>query len=164
MLQRKKSNNYNKNNHLNYDKKNSSSNFSKKVQNKNKKLIFLYALILLILGLIFVLYIGQTLTINHLNFKASELENELEELNEENDNLNLKIAQDISLSKVEDIAKNQLNMKEPEQTEVVELENNEEESETDIIEDNEIENGFLFTSIFEDLWEKLNVVSAESFE
>ncbi|MFW5998593.1 MAG: cell division protein FtsL [Bacillota bacterium] len=169
MLQREERGKY-KNNLNNYKKQKPSSNSNKKNWSFSKKMMVIYAFILCMLGFVFVFYISQSLTINQLNLKVNNLENDLDELKDENDKLNLKIAKNVSLSRIENIARNELNMKEPDQTEIVEINSGNNKNDFNNIKENDkykndkYTDSFFFAKIFEDIWNKINVVKAESVD
>ncbi len=90
---------------------------------KGKIIIILYTLFTILVGLMLVIYIGQSFKINHLNYKMNNLNKKLIKLEEENHNYKLKIAKKSSLAKIEKIARDKIHMIDPEKTEIVVLNN-----------------------------------------
>ncbi len=101
------------------------SDFRKKTNKKKKKtIIILYTVFTVLIGLMLVVYIGQSFEINQLNYKMDKLNTRLKGLEEENHEYKLKVAKKSSLSKIELIAREEIHMIDPEETEVVVLNNN----------------------------------------
>jgi len=90
---------------------------------KSKTIIILYALFTILIGLMLVIYIGQSFKINQLSYEMTLLSNKLTKIEEENHDYRLKIAKKSSLSKIEKIAREKIHMIDPKETEVVVLNN-----------------------------------------
>jgi len=132
---------------------------------RKKLIMFLYTFALVVVAFVLVFYISQSLTITRLNFKLENLEEKLKHINSKNKELELKLAQNTSLSKVENVARKKLNMKQPQAVEVIVLNNSHEikkQKTKTIIEDRNNEQKLLFAQVMENIWKKLNVVKAES--
>ncbi len=125
-------------------------------QKKSKLNLPLLILLVMILGIIAVVYIGQTVKITQLNYKANNLEDELSQLQEKRQQLKVKTASESSLSNIEKIAKNKLNMVEPDNSQIIVLNNSNEEKQTEPQKDN----GIITT--FNKLYNKLRTVEADS--
>ncbi|MFW5979818.1 MAG: cell division protein FtsL [Bacillota bacterium] len=125
-------------------------------QKKSKLNLPLLILLVMILGIIAVVYIGQTVKITQLNYKAKNLEDELSQLQEKRQQLKVKTASESSLSNIEKIAKNKLNMVEPDNSQIIVLNNSNEEKQTEPQKDN----GIITT--FNKLYNKLRTVEADS--
>ncbi len=134
-----------------------------KQKNKNGKYIFVYIFFLVLISIILVVYIGQSVKITHLNYKINKLEDNFKKVKNENHHLQLKLARNSSLAKVEQIARKDLNMREPEKLQIVVLDNksNKKSSRPKIIKDSDNSIFFVF-QIFDNFLEKLGTVKANS--
>ena len=141
------------------------NNKKEKKENSSKKgLIFLYALFLALVALLVVVYINHNLQIMQLNSEIDSLTDEIEQQREINQGLSLELTRKDSLSRIENLARQELNMVEPEQSSTLVLrnmDNSEEESDGGTVMAEE-ENTFFLAGIFQDFWDKLNVVRAGS--
>lgn len=97
-----------------------------KIEERNKsesinkgRIILIYALVLLILGIFTVIYFSQSFQINALDQRINRLDNELSEIEAENQQYRLELAQSSSLSRIEKIAREEMNMREPQNTEII---------------------------------------------
>lgn len=127
---------------------------------KNKlsgKTAVFYLFLLLLFALIMVAYIGQCVKITHLNYKMSYLEDELNSIQREIHQLNLKLARELSVARIEQIAKNELNMVEPEKVEFV-LMKNQENNEEDIYPG---QREIFFVRVINNFLERMSTVRAE---
>ncbi len=101
------------NNNLRYD------NFSVKKEreaiSQNKRLLFCFLVIFIIFILPMALVISQSLRIVHLNYQLEELQGELSEISTKNQEIERKVASKKSLSRLETIARDDLNMAEPDE-------------------------------------------------
>lgn len=96
------------------------SYFEEETEKKNSKLmISLLVFLVVIIGIIMLVFIKQSLEITHLGYDLDKIGNQLDEINEKNHELNLKLARYSSLARIEKIARNNLNMLEPEEMQVI---------------------------------------------
>lgn len=95
---------------------NSSYNFSD-VKKQAFTILYLFLLILISASILF--YIFQVININQQRAKLMELEKNLQKIKAKNEQLELKLANKTSLTEVEKIAKNELNMIEAEKKETL---------------------------------------------
>lgn len=135
------------------------------------KAVFIYGLSLAIICSMLIIYIGQTMQITRLNYRINSLEQKLEGIEEQNHQLKLKMAQNSSLSRVEKVARSQLNMKEPEEIEVVVLDQKQPEepasqtpSASQLAQSEAKPDRFFFLELVDNLLEGLNTVKAISAE
>ncbi|AZO95086.1 hypothetical protein D7D81_11090 [Halocella sp. SP3-1] len=111
--------------------KNSSNN--KKTKNSiDFKTIISFILIVTIIALILISYICQSVNITRLNYTLTKLSKEYDKIQEENHKLNIELARNKSLARIEKLARNDLHMSEPDRVEVVVL-NKEEEIKEDTV-------------------------------
>jgi hypothetical protein len=113
-----------------------------------------------IAGLI-ILHIGQSLRMTHLDFEVQKLEQVFNQINKENHLLNIKLARDTSLAKVEYIARNELKMVEPDEVEILVLNTANRIEEVNYKEEN---NKRFFTKVFDTFLNSLNTVKADSLD
>lgn len=151
MLQAKLKNDHN---YSYIDNKKKKSNENK--NNFSSKGFILCLLAVIIVGTVLLSYIYQYVQITHLNYKINTLEDELNKINEEKDLLNVKVAKKMSIARIEKIARNDLNMVEPEKIEIVILEN-----EVEKIDNLPKNDKVFFVRIFNDLIERIGTVQAE---
>ena len=115
--------NNNKNNYNN--NVNGYSNYKSNEYNEydedSKKNIYIYLILLTICAILLLVYISYTLQINNLSYKINQMQNELHALEEKNHKLNIKLSNASSLSQVDQLARNKLNMIEPESMETIVL-------------------------------------------
>src|SRR5690554_4895223 len=155
MLQAKVKKEYNYS-YLN-DKNNSKESSNK---DRTKTIILAVLLLILIIGSL-VLYLMQLFEINQLNYSLKSLRAELTEKQEELSLLNIELAQNTSLMRIEKIARNHLNMVEPEKVEIIVL-NKEYNDNMEFVEGN---NRFLsIGNIFTNLLNRFNTVKAGELE
>ncbi|SFL28386.1 septum formation initiator family protein [Halanaerobium salsuginis] len=83
---------------------------------------FVFMLALVTISSLF--YISQILKINQSNYQILQLEKNLEKIQSENEKLEVQLAAKTSLSKIEKIAKNKLNMVEAADKEILVYNNN----------------------------------------
>jgi len=119
--------NNNKNNYNN--NVNGYSNYKSNEYNEydedSKKNIYIYLILLTICAILLLVYISYTLQINNLSYKINQMQNELHALEEKNHKLNIKLSNASSLSQVDQLARNKLNMIEPESMETIVLKSEE---------------------------------------
>ncbi|MBD3155609.1 MAG: hypothetical protein GF368_03050 [Candidatus Aenigmarchaeota archaeon] len=82
--------------------------------------------IIVLFGFIVVLYINQFVQISTTNYQIDKLEKELSDIENKNEKIRLQIAQSQSLEKIENIARKELKMADPDKDKVyyISLENN----------------------------------------
>ncbi|MCF8001254.1 MAG: cell division protein FtsL [Halanaerobiales bacterium] len=119
-----------KNNKNNYNNNvNGYSNYKSNEYNEydedGKKNIYIYLILLTICAILLLVYISYTLQINNLSYKIDQMQNELHTLEEKNHKLNIKLSNASSLSQVDQLARNELNMVEPESMETIVLKSKE---------------------------------------
>ncbi|MGM0602480.1 MAG: FtsB family cell division protein [Bacillota bacterium] len=129
---------------------------------KKKILASIYVFLVFLIGTMFVIYVGQILKINQYNYQILELENKLSRLQENNEQLQIKLASKTSLDKVEKIARNRLHMVEAENTSVVFYDNNQ-MGKTQFVA-NIPEERFFIAQIYDKIVERLVTVQAKSPE
>ncbi len=142
-------------------------NYKNKREKVNKKKISLklmvgFSLILITLGVLLVAYIGQSVQLTHLNYELNYLRDELEVIEETNHKLNLQIARDRSLARIEQIARRELHMIEPEEMEVIVL--NDHQTEIEAAGDRVAEEKFFLAALFDNILERLGTVKADSLD
>lgn len=137
-----------------------------RVNNKSNikvaRTMIFFLLTLILIGFLLVAYIGQSLHIAHLNFKIEKLKVELKEINDSNHELSLQLARDRSLAKIEEIAKNELKMIEPEKMEIIVL--NSKNKNQNSLKELKTDNKFFLARIFGDLLDRLGTVKANSLD
>ena len=111
--------------HYTYQGKNAHNKVNASSNSMSGKMALFYIFLLLLFALILVSYICQSVKITHLNYKVSSLEEELNSIQREVDSLNLKVAREMSVARIETIARNDLKMVEPDKVEFVFLRNRE---------------------------------------
>lgn len=116
MLQTKPKSDYN---YGYINNKNSSSSNKKAENGVNFRTLLSFILIVTIIALILISYICQSVNITRLNYTLAELSKEYNKIQEENHKLNIELAKNKSLSRIEKLARNDLHMSEPERVEVV---------------------------------------------
>ncbi|MFO7816031.1 MAG: cell division protein FtsL [Halanaerobiales bacterium] len=118
MYNNNKENNYNNNvNGYNNYKSGDYSDYDE----ESKKNIYIYLILLTICAIILLVYISYTLQINNLSYKIDQMQNELHALEEKNHKLNIKLSNASSLSQVDQLARSELDMVEPESMETIVL-------------------------------------------
>ncbi len=129
---------------------------------KKQAYTFLYIFLLLLISISVILYISQTLKINTANYQLIKLEERLETVREQKEKLEVELAAETSLAKVEQIAKNQLNMVEVKDKEVL-VYNNNLESQAQFVADIPKEKFFL-AQIYDKIIARIMTVQAESID
>ncbi|MFW6238106.1 MAG: FtsB family cell division protein [Halanaerobiales bacterium] len=127
-------------------------------QKKRKKYLILYITFILVMGCFMVVHISQSISINNLSYRIEEMEEKYDGINEENEILELKLSKNNSLSRVERLARSELNMGEPEQIAYIEVDEGEEKIQKPGSEDGE-ETFFVFR-IFDEVVNSFNTVRA----
>jgi len=110
---------------------------------------------LIVVGIITTAYICQFIQITHLSYKIDILEEELYGVKEESNLLRFKLAAEMSIARIEETARNQLNMIEPEGVEIVFLEDMREK---EIIPERE---EVFLVRVFNNFLERIGTVKAE---
>ncbi|MCF8008956.1 MAG: cell division protein FtsL [Halanaerobiales bacterium] len=95
-------------NNQNYD----NGQYAKNTEN-DKKNIYIYLILLTICAIILLVYISYTLKINNLSYKIEKVQNEIQVLEDKNHKLSIKVSNLNSLSQIDEIARTELNMIEP---------------------------------------------------
>jgi len=150
LLQAKAKNNYN------YGYFNKQNNTKKPANKYSFKTVLVTILSLVFIAAILILYICQSVEITHLNYQLVSLKEELNSKQEEIYQLNIEVARSTSLARIEEIARTKLKMVEPEQVEIIVL-NNEENKTIDMIDKEE---GFFIVKMFDNLLNRGNTVKA----
>ncbi len=88
----------------------------------NHKLQYICRLIAV--ALLFFLLLYRFCIITECQYKVEKLQSEIEEINMQNERLKVEIANLKSVARIEDIAKNKLNMKEPDSQQIIYLNEN----------------------------------------
>lgn len=133
-------------------------------KNNRGTMVMFYVIFLIITGMLLITYIGQSVKITYLNYDIENMEQKLNQIKETNQQLNLKIAKNTSLARVEKLARKRLNMIEPEQTEVVVLHNHNEKQTGQQKVHSGANNQIYFLQLFSDIWQNFNTVMADSPE
>ncbi len=136
--------------------------YSEKSKNKRKHStgdVLLYVVFLLIVGFILSLYIGQSVKITQLNYELDNLKEKITELEEKNNEFTIELAQKSSLAKIEQVARQKIHMVEPENTEVIVLNN--ENEQTQPAENNNEGKMYVF-QVINDIMKRVNTVMADS--
>ncbi len=94
---------------------------TQKDERKKSHIIVLYVIFIAFIGILFSIYIAQTVTISHLSYDVEKLEQELNKIEAKNNQLELKTAKKLSLSNIEKIARNELGMIMAEKTKYITL-------------------------------------------
>lgn len=155
MLQAEKKKYYNNQDYKQYNNKENKTGLF----NVSGKSLLLYLLFLIIVGLLVVTYINQSLIILELNSSVDNLEEDLLQIQEANSDLNILLAQNSSLSRVDNIARKQLGMVEVDQTKTLVFNK---QQQKDITDDSQSTDKFFFAEILDSIWYKLNIVWAGS--
>ena len=95
----------------NQSKNNSNNNSPNRVTNLKAMLVIVF--IIFIIVLFFIIYINQYVKLSRKNIMVEKLEDKKRKLESKKEHLQLKIAELKSLDRVERIAKEELNMKQP---------------------------------------------------
>ncbi len=134
-------------------------------KNKKKELstsgVVIFVLTIIIVGAILVSYIGQFVQIAHLSYEINRLEDHMNSIKAENYLLNVKLAEEKSMARIEKIARNNLNMVEPDRVEIVLLKNKVEQ--IDKLPKNKEEKVF-FVKVFDNFMKRIGTVQAEEIE
>ncbi len=150
MLQAKAKNDYNSGYF------NKQSNNQKSASEYGFKTILVTILSLVFVAAFLIFYISQSVEITHLNYKLVNLREELTLKQEKVYQLNIEVARSTSLAKIEEIARTRFKMVEPEQVEIIVLNNHENK----VIDNIEQDKGFSIAKIFDNLFERGNTVKA----
>lgn len=129
---------------------------------KKRAYTLLYIFLLLLISISVLLYISQILKMNNTNYEINQLEDKLEAVREEQEMLEIKLASETSLARVEKIAKNKLNMVEVENKEVLAYNRTIEEQDqfvADIPEEK-----FFLAQIYDKIIARIMTVQAESID
>jgi len=116
----KNNNNYNNVNGYNHNNNNSNSSYAD-YDKEDKKNIYIYLILLTICAIILVVYISYTLKINNLSYQIDQMQNEIHAMEETNHKLGIQLSNASSLTQVDEIARNELSMVEPESMETIVL-------------------------------------------
>src|SRR6056297_1699986 len=100
-----------------YKNNNSYADYDK----EDKKNIYIYLILLTICAIILVVYISYTLKINNLSYQIDQMQNEIHAMEETNHKLGIQLSNASSLTQVDEIARNELSMVEPESMETIVL-------------------------------------------
>jgi len=148
-------------NNYNYSYNGKKENNGESTSNKcfSGKKAFLCLFLLVFFAFILATYIGQFVRMAHLNYRLSQLEEEFNNIQREIDQLNLKLAREMSVARIERIAKNELNMVEPEKVEFVLLKNSANEEED--IYPGPAGREIFFVRVINDFLKRMNTVRAE---
>mgnify|MGYP000483556579 CR=1 FL=1 len=138
--------------------------YNKKKNNDYNKLpksgVVIFVLTVILIGTILVSYICQFVQITHLSYELNSLENRLDEIKEKNYLLNIKLAREKSMANIEKIARNDLDMIEPDKVEIMVLKNKEQ---IDTLPEKE-EGKVFFVKVFNDFMTKIGTVKAEELD
>ena len=129
---------------------------------KKQAFTIIYIFMLVFISISILLYISQVLNINHSSSKLLQLEEKLESIKAKNERLEVELAGRTSLTEVEKIAKNKLNMVEAEKKETL-VYNNQFKREEKFMADIPKEKFFL-AQIYDKIVEEVITVQAESLE
>lgn len=109
-MRSQKLNNYNQG-HYNRSSSQSNKDSTNKITNLKTMLVIIF--MISIIALFFILYINQYVQLSRKSFMVEKLEDKKRKLESEKEHLQLKIAKLKSLERVERIAKEELNMEQP---------------------------------------------------
>lgn len=129
---------------------------------KKQAFAILYIFILFLVSVSILLYVAQVLNINQISSKLLNLETRLENIEARNEKLEVNLASKTSLTEVEKIAKNKLNMIEAEKKETL-VYNNQFREEEKYFADLPKEKFFL-AQIYDKIVKEVITVQAESLE
>ncbi|MFW5995696.1 MAG: cell division protein FtsL [Halanaerobiaceae bacterium] len=93
----------------------------KKRQQKRKKYLALYIGFVILVGCFMVVYISQSIKINNMSYRIEDLEEEYSGIQEENERMEIELSSSNSLSRIEKVARNELDMGKPEQIAYIDL-------------------------------------------
>jgi len=145
-----------KKSNYNYDYSNiKSKNNKKAIKWENIRVMLYIITTMLLIGFIVVTYIGQSLYITRLNYQLAEVKEELKQLDKDNYHLNIQLAQQSSLARIEKIARAELHMIEPEKIEVVVLNRQKEAPEIPLDNDR-----FFFARVINSIMDRIGTVQA----
>lgn len=148
MLQRKKKFSQK----INYSK---SKKPGKESKGNGKKLLMIYTAFIVLIGFIVILNLSQSIKINNLNYRLEELEREHTELQNDNEDIRFQISNLSSLSRVENIARSELNMDEPQQIAYIDLRDRNKD-----LEENKQDNRFFVFKFVDEVVSSFTTVSA----
>ena len=149
-------------NNLNYQHKYLDSSSYGIFDLKKQAFSIIYIIFLLLVSISIILFISQTLMINQASYELLELERRLESIQAENQKLELNLAQETSLSQIEKIAKNELNMVEAKNREYL-VYDDQIEVEENFVADIPQEQ-FLLARIYDRIVARIMTVQAESVD
>jgi cell division protein FtsL len=132
-----------------------SRNNKQAIKWENIRIMLYIIMTMFLIGLIVITYIGQSLYITRLNYQLADLGKELKQLEEDNHHLNIQLAQQSSLARIEKVARAELHMIEPEKIEVVVLNRQKEAPEIPL--DN---NRFFFARVINSIMDRIGTVQA----
>ncbi|MFW5985374.1 MAG: cell division protein FtsL [Halanaerobiaceae bacterium] len=147
-----------------YNKVDYKYNNKEEEEKSRGKLLVIYALFLVLLGSCVVVYISQSMQMMQLNTQINQVQSDLEDVEEDNHQLALKLSNKMSLSRIEEKARQKLSMEKPEQSSsLVMYDGNQDDSSNkpqDFAEGRE--DSFFLADLAQDFWKKISVVRAES--
>lgn len=129
---------------------------------KKQAYTILYIVMLIFISVSILLYVSQSLKINEQSTRLMNLEKELEKIKAKNEQLEFELASKTSLTEIERIAKNKLNMVEVEKKETI-VYNNQFKKEDKYLADIPKEKFFL-VQIYDKIIKEVSTVQAESLE
>lgn len=91
-----------------------------KTENKKGR----YIVTLAIIGFVFLFILSRFSTINETQYRIKRMESELKNYQIQNERLGVELAELKSISRIEEIARNELNMTEPESDQIIYLSKN----------------------------------------
>lgn len=129
---------------------------------KKQAYTILYIVMLIFISVSILLYVSQSLKINEQSTRLMNLEKKLEKIKAKNEQLEFELASKTSLTEIERIAKNKLNMVEVEKKETI-VYNNQFKKEDKYLADIPKEKFFL-VQIYDKIIKEVSTVQAESLE
>jgi len=129
---------------------------------KKKTYFYVYIFLIILIGSLLVLHISHLLQVDSFNYRINNLEQRLNLLKEKNNELQLKVASQSSLSKIEQLAKNKLEMVEAEQFEVLVYANPDKYDKIENKDKNKSADHFILASLYNKLMDRLVNVQAEA--
>lgn len=145
----------------NYSYVNKSNYGSVKNNSKNNfKIVLSLIVIVFFIGAILATCISQSVTITHLNYQLTGLEEQLVKVEDDNYKLNIKLARDTSLARIEKIARNDLHMVEPKKVEIVVINDEKSIDKNKAAQDNKV----FFARVFDNLIQRIGTVKAGEIE
>ncbi len=135
-------------------RKNASNQYS-----QQKKMVFILLIIFLLVILPMALIISQSLRIVNLNYELERLENNLSSIEESNNELERQVARKNSLSRIENIAREELNMVEANESYRLAVNIDQSPAEYEFASQEDEERNWLVN-----LWENFSRAAAASFD